>query len=221
MVAEKQLCWTKATVRGPAGHGSMPVRGGAMASLGKLLERIDRRRCGPRPGRDAVDDRCDRRRAAGGRRGASARAAASRADRSRARRDGRAGPDLDPLLHNTVSATIVGGGDTINVIPGEVTVELDGRLLPRFDARAAVRGAARRERRRRRARGDPQRLTRRRAGHGDVRAPGLDPQRARSGGAPIPLLLRCGQGTVASPGSASRPTGSCQCRCPRGCRSCS
>ena len=31
MVAEKQICWTLATLRGPAGHGSMPVRGGAMA----------------------------------------------------------------------------------------------------------------------------------------------------------------------------------------------
>ena len=30
MVAEKQVCWTRATLRGPAGHGSMPVRGGAM-----------------------------------------------------------------------------------------------------------------------------------------------------------------------------------------------
>ncbi len=32
MVAEKQLCWTRATLRGPAGHGSMPIRGGAMGA---------------------------------------------------------------------------------------------------------------------------------------------------------------------------------------------
>ena len=36
------------------------------------------------------------------------------------------------MLHNTVSPTIVRGGDTINVIPSEITLELDGRLLPGF-----------------------------------------------------------------------------------------
>jgi acetylornithine deacetylase/succinyl-diaminopimelate desuccinylase-like protein len=39
---------------------------------------------------------------------------------------------FDPLLHNTVNATIVKGGEKINVIPSEITVELDGRLLPGF-----------------------------------------------------------------------------------------
>jgi acetylornithine deacetylase/succinyl-diaminopimelate desuccinylase-like protein len=37
---------------------------------------------------------------------------------------------FDALLHNTVSPTIIRGGDKINVIPGEVVVEMDGRLLP-------------------------------------------------------------------------------------------
>ena len=32
-VAEKQICWMKPTVRGRGGHGSLPVRGGAMAKL--------------------------------------------------------------------------------------------------------------------------------------------------------------------------------------------
>ena len=36
---------------------------------------------------------------------------------------------VDPVLHNTANATIVRGGEKINVIPSEVTVELDGRLL--------------------------------------------------------------------------------------------
>jgi acetylornithine deacetylase/succinyl-diaminopimelate desuccinylase-like protein len=39
---------------------------------------------------------------------------------------------FDPLLHNMVNATIVHGGDKVNVIPGEVVVEYDGRLLPGF-----------------------------------------------------------------------------------------
>jgi acetylornithine deacetylase/succinyl-diaminopimelate desuccinylase-like protein len=45
---------------------------------------------------------------------------------------GTTGEYFDPLLHNTVNATIIRGGDKINVIPGEISVELDGRLLPGF-----------------------------------------------------------------------------------------
>jgi acetylornithine deacetylase/succinyl-diaminopimelate desuccinylase-like protein len=45
---------------------------------------------------------------------------------------GERGRIFDPLLHNTVSATIVGGGEKINVIPDAVSLELDGRLLPGY-----------------------------------------------------------------------------------------
>jgi acetylornithine deacetylase/succinyl-diaminopimelate desuccinylase-like protein len=34
------------------------------------------------------------------------------------------------VLHNTVNATIVQGGEKVNVIPSEIRLELDGRLLP-------------------------------------------------------------------------------------------
>ncbi|MGD9144040.1 MAG: M20/M25/M40 family metallo-hydrolase, partial [Anaerolineae bacterium] len=44
MIAEKQACWTKATVRGQGGHGAMPVRGQAMAKLARLLQKLDRER---------------------------------------------------------------------------------------------------------------------------------------------------------------------------------
>jgi acetylornithine deacetylase/succinyl-diaminopimelate desuccinylase-like protein len=37
-----------------------------------------------------------------------------------------------PLFHNTVSPTILHGGNKINVIPSEVSLELDGRMLPGF-----------------------------------------------------------------------------------------
>ena len=39
---------------------------------------------------------------------------------------------LDPLLHNTASATVLDCDDKFNVIPGEVAAVLDGRLLPGF-----------------------------------------------------------------------------------------
>jgi len=42
------------------------------------------------------------------------------------------GRNLDAALHNTVNATMISGGVKINVIPSEVQVQLDGRLLPGF-----------------------------------------------------------------------------------------
>jgi len=43
---------------------------------------------------------------------------------------GARGRTFYPLFHNTASPTILHGSSKINVIPGEVSVELDGRLLP-------------------------------------------------------------------------------------------
>ena len=37
-----------------------------------------------------------------------------------------------PLFHNTVSPTVLHGSSKINVIPNEVSIELDGRMLPGF-----------------------------------------------------------------------------------------
>jgi acetylornithine deacetylase/succinyl-diaminopimelate desuccinylase-like protein len=40
---------------------------------------------------------------------------------------------FDPLLHHTVNATIVNGGEKVNVIPSEIDVQMDGRILPGFE----------------------------------------------------------------------------------------
>jgi acetylornithine deacetylase/succinyl-diaminopimelate desuccinylase-like protein len=42
------------------------------------------------------------------------------------------GSIFDAMLHNTVNATIIQGGEKINVIPGEIILKLDGRLLPGY-----------------------------------------------------------------------------------------
>ncbi len=132
-VAEKQLCWLRATVRGPAGHGARPMRGGSMAHLARLLGRLDRGRLPVHitaPARDMLAG------LAGGLpalQGLGVRAMLVPAltdvvlDRLGDRR-----PLFEPLLRHTVNATIVRGGDKINVVPAEVTVDLDGRLLPGF-----------------------------------------------------------------------------------------
>ena len=43
-IAEKQICWLRATIRGAGGHGAMIQRGGTMARLGRLLRDLDRKR---------------------------------------------------------------------------------------------------------------------------------------------------------------------------------
>jgi acetylornithine deacetylase/succinyl-diaminopimelate desuccinylase-like protein len=43
---------------------------------------------------------------------------------------GKDADSLDPLLHNTATPTRVRGGESGNVIPAKVTVDLDGRVLP-------------------------------------------------------------------------------------------
>ncbi len=133
MVSEKQLCWMKAVVRGPGGHGSFPLRGGAMAKLARLLQQLERKRLPvhvtpvarqmiesmapvfPLPTslilRQLLNPRLTDQLL--GLLGTSAKG-------------------LEPLLHNTVNATIVRGGEKINVIPTEIVLELDGRLLPGF-----------------------------------------------------------------------------------------
>ena len=85
---------------------------------------------GARDSGAAGDDRGLGRRAAGGARAAAARAAAAAPHRPRARSAGTPRRAVRPLLHNTASPTVVRGGDKINVIPGEVSVDARRPMLP-------------------------------------------------------------------------------------------
>jgi acetylornithine deacetylase/succinyl-diaminopimelate desuccinylase-like protein len=132
-VAEKQICWLKATIRGAGGHGAMINRGGTMARLARFLRDLDRK---PLPvhvtplAREMLE-----------------RIAAEVPQPQRGvlrsllkpRLTDRVLPLLgatrrttEPLLRNTVTATIVRAGEKINVVPAEIEVELDGRALPGF-----------------------------------------------------------------------------------------
>ncbi len=130
-VGEKQACWTRATIRGPGGHGSIPMRGGAMSRLGRLLSTLDERRLPvhittiPRAMIEAIATALP----VGG---SDLAAALLDPERTDATLDmlGEASQTLDPMLHNTINATVVRGGSKINVIPSEIQLELDGRLLP-------------------------------------------------------------------------------------------
>lgn len=135
-VLEKQVCWLKATLRGPGGHGSIPMHGGAVAKLGRLLQQLDQHRL-PVHIHPVVHQML----------GTMANALASSPTGPLLRQlldPAHANEVLDqlgshthffdPILHNTVNVTILHGGHKINVIPSEIVVEMDGRLLPGYNS---------------------------------------------------------------------------------------
>ncbi len=133
MVAEKHPCWMKAIVRGPGGHGSLPVRNGSMAKLAQILQNLDRKRLPVHITPVARQMFTTIASELGGISGLMIRQLTNPPlTNTILNLLGERGRTFDPLLHNTVSATILHGSEKINVIPSEVTVELDGRLLPGY-----------------------------------------------------------------------------------------
>src|SRR5215211_2801761 len=139
-VAEKQICTLRATLRGPGGHGSVPVRGRTPGLLGDLLRTLDRRQPPvritpvarsfieavaaelPRPQRLLMRSLL---------KPAVAERVLPRLPASFA--------GLGAMLRNTVSATIVRAGEKENVIPATAELTLDGRLLPGADPDDLIR----------------------------------------------------------------------------------
>lgn len=133
-VAEKQFCGLTGRVTGPAGHGAMSFRGGAMAKMARVLKTLDENRLPvhitpaaqqmveaiaaglPEPMNAMVMQLLD-------------------PQNTDAVLDemGAALASFEPLLHNTVNATMVQGGSKVNVIPGEIKLEFDARLLPGYE----------------------------------------------------------------------------------------
>jgi acetylornithine deacetylase/succinyl-diaminopimelate desuccinylase-like protein len=132
-VAEKQICWLKATVRGPGGHGAMINRGGTVARLGRLLSDLDRKRMPVhvtpvvRESIEAIAGALPRPQAA-----VMRSLLKPRFTDGALRLLGAQGAMFEPMLRNTVNATIIRGGAKINVVPSEIELELDGRALPGF-----------------------------------------------------------------------------------------
>ncbi len=132
-VAEKQFCWMQAILRGPGGHGSLPMRGSTMAKLAKLLQSLDQHQLPvhitpvahqmieamasalPFPLRLVLSQLLN-----------------PRLTNLILKLLGAKGRLFAPIFHNTVNATVVQGGDKINVIPSEIVLKLDGRLLPGY-----------------------------------------------------------------------------------------
>lgn len=133
MIAEKQSVLVTLKFSGPSGHGSLARRGGAMAHMAEAVRRIETSRLPVHITPAARES-------------LSALARALPFPKSlfiklllRPRltnwalgRVGERGAMFDAMLHNTVAPTVVAGGSWPNVIPGEVTLKLDGRILPGY-----------------------------------------------------------------------------------------
>ena len=121
----------KATLRGQGGHGSMPVKGGAMARLSQLLKALDENDLPVHvtpPAKLMVESMAA---ALGGAQGLILKQLTNPTLTDFVLKTlGARGRTFYPLFRNTVSPTILQGSTKINVIPSEVSVELDGRLLP-------------------------------------------------------------------------------------------
>jgi acetylornithine deacetylase/succinyl-diaminopimelate desuccinylase-like protein len=139
-VAEKQRCLIRATIRGDGGHPSTVVRGTAAGKLGRVLTTLEKKRL-PVHITPVVREML---RAMAGVLPLHERLAL-RPVLVSALTDrlldlfGKDGDSLDPLLHNTATPTVLAGGGSTNVIPTEVSVELDGRVLPGQTPRDLVR----------------------------------------------------------------------------------
>ena len=130
-VAEKQRCLIRATVRGRGGHASAVVRGTAAAKLGRLLTLLDRGRL-PVHVTPVARQMLE---ATAGALPAHQRLAIGPLLKPQLTDRvlglfGEEAAALAPLFHNTATPTVLRGGDSTNVIPTELEVELDGRVLP-------------------------------------------------------------------------------------------
>lgn len=133
-IAEKGICWLRIRAKGDPGHGSLPNWEGTVGRIGEAASRLGRTRLplhvtaeteefvntmakhqpfpkgwvlkkilNPRWNRIVLDKVLP--------------------DKAMAR-------SLYAVLHNTANPTIIRGGEKVNVLPSEATLEVDGRILP-------------------------------------------------------------------------------------------
>ena len=131
MVSEKQVCHLRVTFRGVSGHASLKQPDNPMTGLSQFLRRVQSREL---PVHVSSEARMMFQ-AIGKHLPLPARAGLSillnpRFTAPMLRLLGQKGRTCSPLFRITVTPTLVRGGDQINVVPNEVSVDLDGRLLP-------------------------------------------------------------------------------------------
>jgi acetylornithine deacetylase/succinyl-diaminopimelate desuccinylase-like protein len=140
MITEKQRCSIRITVKGPGGHGSLAARGGTMAELARIVQRLDKGRTPIHVTPAAAKMLAVLAERAPVPLGWIARGLASPLIADRLLPLLGSGRALfEPILRNTATPTVVRGGEMINVVPSEITLDLDGRLLPGMNPADLIR----------------------------------------------------------------------------------
>ncbi|MDE2126773.1 MAG: M20/M25/M40 family metallo-hydrolase [Armatimonadetes bacterium] len=131
MVSEKQICWMRVRFRGPGGHASSPIHDTAMIRAARAIQALDEH---PLPVH-ITPAACAM--FSGFAEALPEPAAGHFRDLMVAEKADAALEHLEPfrkiiapLIRNTACPTIIAGGSKVNVIPSEVVMEVDGRLLP-------------------------------------------------------------------------------------------
>jgi acetylornithine deacetylase/succinyl-diaminopimelate desuccinylase-like protein len=137
-IAEKAPCWIQLEATGPAGHGSVPLRETAVTRLIRALEKIRTYETDIKvvPAVQSYFATL------------AAREESAKAERFRDLgkaltdpaflKEFTANPLYNALVRNTISPTILEGGDKTNVIPAHARAQLDCRLLPGEDPQQFV-----------------------------------------------------------------------------------
>jgi len=130
-IAERLSIRFELTIAGEGGHGSLPRSGTAMSLLGRVLDALERKRM---PVHISSATRLMVEGMVEHTTGVAQRALRMLLNERTADAAFRLLPGqlgiLEPVFRNTVSPTIVRGGDKHNVVPAEVKLTLDGRMVP-------------------------------------------------------------------------------------------
>ena len=130
-IGEKQVAEIKITAKGEGGHASMKHSGTAMEKLSEAITKLSKKRL---PVRIAPSVRYmleEMSKSFGGPIGMGIKLLLKPALTDKLLDLlGTAGNLFDPLLHNSLNVTIVGGGSAVNVIPSNVWCKCDLRMVP-------------------------------------------------------------------------------------------
>jgi len=132
-VSEKQICWIEVKIKGPGGHGSFPLKNSAMSKMGQFISKISSSNLPPhitKIPRQMVQTIASTMPMPSGL--ILRQLLNPLLTENVLKLLGPKGDKFKPLLFNTVNPTVVKGGTKINVIPSEISLQLDCRLLPGF-----------------------------------------------------------------------------------------
>ncbi|WP_017546731.1 M20/M25/M40 family metallo-hydrolase [Nocardiopsis prasina] len=127
--AERGSAWLTLRSHGTAGHGSRPPRDNAVGSLAAAVARIDQHRWPlhltpvTRAAIDAIARALEVERAAGD-------TGSNEAVDDLVRKFGTAASLVSATVRNSAAPTMLSAGYKVNVVPGDATAGVDGRVLP-------------------------------------------------------------------------------------------